>query len=419
MTDRTPTLGEIAKRFDRAAIRRLLVDRCDGVGTDFASLLRIAVFAVAWLVVIGLVVRTPPPDTSALAVNAIDPTPDDVARSVTLDRRDERGFAPHAETGGLRIAWVGGSTIQEVADDGAFRFIPGIVSEEMQLADGASADVDIYFLEATRVVDLYAATLAAIAEKPDVLVVTLNPILVSNGAAVQTWDNLDGLLVRRAVTRPTALPVAAALASPSDVAWGLFAGAFEVVEDRWYWSNRLYDRPTVGSLLEPAMPDSSDVGELQRVADLSLPIDFWMAYGDIGGDGSRLGRQLALLEMADRYDDRVNRATLARLFEAIAGSDVPAVLYVPPVRTDVDAAPWLGSELARIEGGLDDLRSRLGEGPVSFSATPLPIDAGALDFVDLLHVRNGTPVADEIATRICELLASLDGPICVDGGGSS
>ncbi len=406
------TLSEVAARIDRESLRRLLVDRF-GVGVGFASLGRIAVFAVVWLLLLGLVLPTPPPDTESLFVNRVDPTPDDIARSVTLDRRDERGFAPTNPTSALRVAWIGGSTLQELPDDADFRFIPGLMADGIRLEDGGKVDVDVYFLEATRVVDTYVATLEAIASEPDVLIVALNPVLVLNGAAVQTWDNLDGLLAARAVADPGTLSLAAPLVSPSDVAWGLVGRHFDVVEGRWHWSDRLNDRPTIGGLLDPAPPRPDEsVGALEEVAAMSLPIDFWIAHGDSTHDGSKLGRQLALFAASTEYSDSINERVLELLGDAIVGSEIPTIVYVPPVQGDVAGEPWLARRLAEVISRLEKLRGGF-DGPlVRYSAQPLDIPPDELQHVDLLHVRNGAAVADLIAERLCDLLDDVGGVTC-------
>lgn len=412
MSDSSRLLGEIAARFERARLRDELIERWDGAGVGFASLARVVGFAVVWLLVLGLVIPTPATTPDELPVNAGETN--DTVRSVTLDRRDERGFLQVARTDRVRIAWVGGSTLQQVGGEDV-QFIPGFLPERVALDDGRRFDVDVYFLEAARVVDLYVAVVEALATEPDVIVVALNPALVYNGAAVQTWDNLDGLLAAGSWRHPTQLPLAAALVSPADVAWGTVGRGFEILEDRWYLGSRFAAQSTAGDLLRSAPPgDASDRDVLDRIAASPLPLDFWLADGDFSGSATRIERQLELFQVAEDFDDRINQLTLEQLAAVIAKSGVPAVVYVPPMHTDVEEAPWLESRVVAVVDRLEEL-SRVLEGDrIHFSATPMPIDTTDLGHVDLLHVSKGIPVADEVARRVCAVLAGA-GAVCVFG----
>jgi hypothetical protein len=70
--------------------------------------------------------------------------------------------------------------------------------------------------------------------------------------------------------------------------------------------------------------------------------------------------------------------------------------------------------LAGVEERLARFESEFAASHVRFSPYPLDIPPEDLDYVDLLHVRNGAPVAAEIADRLCELLDDLGDVRCVD-----
>ena len=71
--------------------------------------------------------------------------------------------------------------------------------------DGKRVSTDIYYLNAIRLADELAALSTALAAKPDLVVVSLNPVWVMNDLAVQQWGYLDGELARHSAWPPSRL----------------------------------------------------------------------------------------------------------------------------------------------------------------------------------------------------------------------
>ena len=157
---------------------------------------------------------------------------------VSLPLGDTRGFAPAAPPGSYRIAWIGGSEILGVRP-GHKSIIPGLVNDRIDSVDGKRTATDIYFLNAMRLGDELSALHRALASKPDLVVVSLNPVWVANDLAVQQWGYLDGLLARGSLWPPCGWPVAASLVSPGDVGWKGLSSLFGSIDDRLYWGTEL------------------------------------------------------------------------------------------------------------------------------------------------------------------------------------
>ena len=82
------------------------------------------------------------------------------------------------------MAWIGGSELLGV-DPRHPAFIPRLVNDKIGTVDGERVDIDIYFVNAMRLADEFAAERAAVAAKPDMVVISLNPVWVLNDLAVQ------------------------------------------------------------------------------------------------------------------------------------------------------------------------------------------------------------------------------------------
>ena len=155
------------------------------------------------------------------------------------------------------------------------RSIPGLVNNRIGSVDGRRTTTDIYFLNAIRLADELAALKRALATKPDMVVISLNPVWVLNDLAVQQWSYLDGLIARGSLWPPSSWPVAASLVSPGDVGWRALSGVSDAVNDRLYWGTKLTEKTSKISFLDKVEggkePALTDLGELA----LRRPVDFW------------------------------------------------------------------------------------------------------------------------------------------------
>ena len=199
------------------------------------SLVRIACFAVLGLVLAGLVVPGHPGDASLSPYNRVKGA--QRSQVVSLPLGDTRGFRPSDHPKAFRIAWVGGSEMLGVKP-GRAAVVPGLVNNRIKSVDGRRTRTDIYFLNALRLADELAAVERAVASKPDLLVISLNPVWVLNDLAVQQWGYLDGLLARGSVWPPSSWPVAASLVSPGDAGWKALSGVSAPVNDRLLLGHR-------------------------------------------------------------------------------------------------------------------------------------------------------------------------------------
>ena len=174
------------------------------------------------------------PYNSALATKYV--------RNVALPLGDTRGFKPSKRPSSYQVAWIGGSETLAVGSK-TRAFIPGLVTDRIETVDGRRVSTDIYYLNAIRIADQLAALSTALAAKPDLVVISLNPVWVMNDLAVQQWGYLDGELAQHSAWPPSSWPVAASLVSPGDVGWKLLSGVSpDAIGDRFDWGVDLAER---------------------------------------------------------------------------------------------------------------------------------------------------------------------------------
>jgi len=378
------------------------------------SMVRIAVFAVAALVLASLVLPSRPGDVSAAPYNAGLATKD--VRNVALPLGDTRGFKPTSRPSTYQVAWIGGSETLAVGAK-TRAFIPGLVTKRIKTVDGRRVSTDIYYLNAIRLADQLAALSTALASKPDLVVVSLNPVWVMNDLAVQQWDYLDGELAQHSAWPPSRWPVAASLVSPGDVGWKLLSGVSpDGVGDRFDWGVDLARRTEALTFLDPVPgaqpPPATGLAALGQ----RRPVDFF--YGQFQPQRrptSLTEQQLGILERQAVSRSDVNEIVLEQMLAMVRRAGVDAYFYIAPVNPEVYAEPAaqdyladLRADLARVSAGRTDQRIRLD--PQGLQARVPPTE-----YRDIVHVLDGRPEAAVLAQDICDLLTANDRrPGCED-----
>jgi hypothetical protein len=368
---------------------------------------------VAWtlvgLVVIGSVVRAPAvkPDVN---YNRKIKTP--WVRDVTLDKNDPRGFKTHANRKAFTIAWIGPSTLQNISPQ-RYSFIPADVRERIPEINGMPVKVDMYFLSGARVLDLYAATADALATKPDMVLVDLNPIWLFNDTAITSWTNLNGVSFRHLAQDPASWPLLLAFDQPQDVVLGLAGAKLPALRDRWSYAQKLREELAHLSALTipspaPTPTATVDPRSLAAVAAMTAPLDFWQRFRPPADPRSdRATRQLGLLRQSRPDGSVLNDLVVHRLLAALAGAGIPAIAYVPPVSPELFQAPGADAALTRIEDHLAELAAD----HRSPTLVVKPQEAGRglppLRFNDLVHLAEDGPFVTYLSDLICAQLMTL------------
>jgi len=378
-----------------------LRDRLGFVVTRW-TVVRIAVFAVAGLVVASLVVPARPGDISASPYN--DVLGKRNTKNVSLPFGDTRGYKPRSRPDTFRVAWIGGSETMAVGAR-TRAFIPRLVSDRIRSVDGRRVSTDVYYQNAARLVDELAGLSAALATEPDLVVVSLNPVWVMNDVAVQQWGYLDGILARHSAWPPSRWPVAASLVSPGDVGWKVLSRLSpSAVGDRYEWGVGLAGRTDALGLLDPVPAPAAAPSPLQKLA-ATRPVDFWFARYDPAPPGTPLTvRQLKLLQREVRSRSSFNRSVLQQMLEMVQRAGVDAYFYMPPIDPRAYAQPQGRQYVAEV-------RSMLASASRDRTSERVVLDPQGLQererptrFRDLVHKLDGTREAEVLSQDLCSLL---------------
>jgi hypothetical protein len=361
---------------------------------------RIAAFTLVALVVAGIVGQPRPGqrDDQALATRQ--------ARNVALAFGDPRGFDPTPKGHDFKVAWIGGSETQAVGAK-TRAFIPGLVSKRVGRVDGKLVSTDLYYLDAIRLIDEVAALSSALSSKPDLVVISLNPVWVLNDLAAQQWDYLDGSLASGNLWPPSRWAIAASFLSPGDVGWRvLSAASAPLVGDRFEWGLDLSAQTSGLSFLDVVTSKKPPSTGLSALAE-RRPVDFWASQFVSSRPTSDLaGKQLNILEREVVSRSSLNAVAVRQMFEMVRTAGVPAYFYVHPINPMVYAQP----DARRY---VDELRAQLAEATAGQATTRIVFDPRGLQdrvapskYRDIVHVLDGSNEAAVLTTDLCALLRS-------------
>jgi hypothetical protein len=369
------------------------------------SLLRIAVFTLAALLLATLVVPSRPGETRTAPYNSA--LASKTTRNVTLPLNDPRGFKPTPKGNTFRVAWIGGSELLGVAPrHGAF--IPRLVNDQIGRVDGHRTSTDIYFLNAIRLADELAAQTSAVTAKPDMVVVSLNPVWVLNDLAAQQWGYLNGVLARGSVWPLSRWPVASALVSPGDLGWRALSSLSRPIQDRYDWgvkeSAKSGSLTFLDSVTDSAPPPLTGLGALGQ----RRPVDFF--FGDYVAGAKKSTNQglrdtqLRILQREIDSKSALNRSVLSQMFEVARRSGIPTYFYVPPIDPKVYGAGGGKKYIDQVRQMLAAATKGKTNSKVVFDPQGLQDRVPPVKFEDIVHVLQPKPEAHVLAGDLCKLL---------------
>ncbi len=365
------------------------------------SLVRIACF-VALGLLIATLVPPHPGDSSISPYNRVIGA--DHSRVVSLPLGDTRGFRPTNHRRAFRIAWIGGSEMVGV-EPGQRAVIPGLVNNRIGTVDGRRTTTDIYFLNAIRLADELAALKRALAAKPDMVVISLNPVWVLNDLAVQQWGYLDGQIARGSMWPPSSWPVAASLVGPGDVGWRALSGVSGAVNDRLYWGTELTAKTSNLSFLDKVAggtePPLSDLGKLA----LRRPVDFWHENYSAAPRGSSLiTKQLSILKRGVSSESSLNNRVLQEMFAAARRAGVDTYFYMPAIAPQVFAEPKGTRHIRKLQQLLAETTKDETNDRVVFDPKGLQDRVPPAPYKDIIHKLDPIPEVKLLTGDLCALL---------------
>lgn len=373
-----------------------------GVLRTWGSFARVAVWTVAWCVVVSLAIapRSPRPDDRD---HVQDVPPSDVSYLGPTSRQDFGGFLapPHRTDEPFTVAWIGGS---EVKLQGVS--LGGEVSNRISAFGDRPVNIDAYTLIAPRPIDVIRTLDSARADGVDAVVVSINAIWLTDEWSMRSWPNLDVSNIGTLWRSPSTWPWAASLTTPADAAWRITRAAFPLVEAQ----NRLNEnaREIVDTFDMVARPadDSAAAGEAgPDERDPRLPdnaTEFWLIqeYGvSIMDDTTR-----RVATMVDGLDDDspVADALNLQLLQSAEAAGIPVYLYVAPFSPEELTNPELAVAANQVEAYWTQLAGRLTSPLVEIEPGQLTsLFAEQATYHDAVHMKDAAPFAEVLVPRLC------------------
>lgn len=368
------------------------------------SVVRIAAVSVAALVLASAAVPAQPGDLDGSPYN--DTLRTSQVRNVALPLGDPRGFDPTSSSDAFRVAWIGGSETMAVGPR-TRAFIPGLVGQRIGTVDGETFSTDLYYLNAIRLADELSALSTALSSKPDLVVISLNPVWVLNDLAVQQWSYLDGDLARGSLWPPSRWAVAASLVSPGDIGWRVLSSVSpSLVGDRFEWGVDLGTQTAAWSFLDVVEPTSPPRADGLATLATRRPVDFWFSYFEPTSTGTSLAlTQLRIMEREVASRSSFNRVVLRQMFEMVRSAGVDAYFYVHPIDPKVYAEPAARRYVAKLRAGLSEATAGQTSDRIHFDPQGLQDRVIPSGYRDIAHVLDGTNEADVLARDLCALLS--------------
>lgn len=328
-----------------------------------------------------------------------------------LDKNDPRGFLKgKKDPNAFTIAWIGTSTLQNVGT-GHYSFVPADVRKLVPQINGKSVHVQLYLLEGGRQYDLYTVLSKAIATKPDLIMLDLNPFWVFNDTQVQEWPNLNGAVFGDMVGQPASWPYLAAFDTPSDLALAVGSSHLSVLRDRWSYAGSLRAKVAKLDPLNPPKPDPhpKPLTGTARIAAMQSPLDFWETFRPIVPKGSPNDLlQQQLLKNSTTDGSAINDGIVSAMFSAIVDSKIPTVAYVPAIDPSALTKPSVNAALARIEAHLQKIGDEHTASTFLLKSQSAIRTVHGLTFKDMAHMTYDAPMVDYLANLVCTEVLSQD-----------
>lgn len=306
-------------------------------------------------------------------------------------RRGFRTDIPPRRPGEVRLAWVGGSSLRVGDRDAPASYLPDLVRARLRGRLARDPRVHLYLLSAARIYDKYVCVLHALEGRPDLLILTVNPIFDLLDRAISFRAGLHTEAVRLVPWKAPDLGMLLALASPRRLMDGLLGGAFPGA----LWEPRGLPPPRV---VPPRLGDR-----------VKQPLDFWIEH-ELGtrGQSPLLRQREVLAGFLDPDSDGPASTILVSILRACRDAGTPLLVQLAPVAPALrEAAP---ETLRAVRSRLVSLVEAHGGTRARFVALPREAPLGARHFRDGVHLRAPAPAP------LVEVLAAAVGDSLREGG---
>jgi hypothetical protein len=330
---------------------RELIPRYD---VSWAGIARIGSWCVLFLWLAGALL--PPlqekvPFEKALAGTAVTPMATIVG--------DSRGFRAdiRPDPQKLNIAWIldssgvlappGKIIRQEYADQ--LHFLPDLVAQKLQKRPGMKdLNVYLYCQLGAHPLNLLLYALQAIRDKPDLIVLPLNPVWAFSHYQVFNTQETLAIAPRLLSPHPALWPLIPLLASPSQNMHALLGARFPVLRDA---------SPAKLQLKQMLWDEEATAGGAADFDILTTSVNFWVFNqlirkqpGHKNDDGEKLLIQdiysALLRDNSPAHADSLSVYAFEETLRLLQQSGIPALIYAPPMQNSFNADPIVQAQMA-------------------------------------------------------------------------
>ncbi len=308
----------------------------DPPGRDIHSLVRIVIYAVAFLWLIGLVI----PQKSVDTPHSEDEFSDAIV-DMTAAYGDPRGFnldVPERKPEEFRIAWIGGSSSTIFRPGKPDDLLPRRVIRHLPPVESEDVVVLSYILHAQRLYDSYLCLLDALKHEPDVIVLTIHYNWSFDSRSLLHRKNL---LRSGALRQPLSLNTIkeyVLISDPTDWAGAVLSKVFKVVRDQadiHEYSKRTAEALYFGTAKKGEAFNQIVAFNKKHQVDNYTPhqsVYFWNAYKEYSKPLSKLVDVEA--SRLSKYNTwgTINERIINQMYQVIRDSEIPTLIYMSPGR---------------------------------------------------------------------------------------
>jgi len=364
------------------------------------GILRIAVWTYLFLYLFAIFLPEPQPTST---------DPSESGRPDLIPMKLEQGDLkwirkkPDMPNNHATIAWVADSSSKVVSIDAltrstVVRALPDEVMRSLDRNFNIKPSVLFYYMKGRREAETYTLLLEAISQKPDAIVVTLNPFWVFNPYAIALEDNRYGTALNSRGLKLDNLIISSLLAYPRDTAFSLVGNSLRLFRD-----NLGYHRLFMHTAPLPSTRTSS--GKRDELTELYFkePLVFWLdkivpEIHDEGG-GRHGDRERKVMRVSDPDRANWNQYFLKLSLERLAESGIPTFIYLAPVNpklmtSQADADSYLAV--------MNAIQKYFASPPhnIKFDLRLPPEITASIKFDDLYHMSESGALPDFLASRI-------------------
>ena len=371
------------------------------------SLWRIAIFFIIFLVLLNTLTE----NTVFENERAYNLT-DNIIYWPVVDRNNPLLLSsiPPPKNNEFRIAWVGDSSVQVLnkfeINDGTHStkdWLPALVLKNDSVQKIDYLEIVFYHLWGTNLLDKYFAVLHALAQKPNMLIININPVSDANHRDFLTLQQMPQSILPY-VTNTTDISYFLMFADPGQWLGGVF-NSLNLLQSRYLLTktinkfiktlNFINYRDVIGDT-EVADPYSTKFFH-KLPGNINIPLEFGMYPPTVWAHSKALYYN-------DLSSNSFSNLILRDLLNTIEKSRVKTLVYSLPFNISLaELIPGICEIYRQYEKELDMIASEYADGSIYFEIYAPTHNLTELEFYDLLHLTK----PDEFVKYLADIITKI------------